>query len=184
MRKTVVITFVLIAAALVFAFQTYPAFAAQQGDYLNYQEPQNTGYSWLSTISYVFSLLVMFAVVLGLAYFTSRFLGQRMGKSVAPGDSKVVLSLPLGPNRGVSVVEVAGKYLVLGVTDHNINLLQEITDPAQIETLKNVNPYLPANQFETIFQRHVVSLQQISQKFPGVFGGQRQGENEDERGKR
>jgi flagellar protein FliO/FliZ len=174
---------IIILAAL---FLAVPAFAAgQPGEYLNYQEPKPAGTSWLSTLAYVFSLLVTFALVLGLAYFTSRFLGQKMGNLTAAGDNRVVLNLPLGPKRAVYVVEIAGKVMVLGVTDHNVNLLHEITDPEQLEKLKNAQPsVMTTNQFDVVFQKHLASLQQMSNKFPGVFGNNPRSDNENEREKR
>jgi flagellar protein FliO/FliZ len=164
---------------------TFPAFAADQpGEYLNYQEPKTSGSSWLSTLAYLFSVLVTFAVVIGLAYFTSRFLGQRMGKSTVAGENKIIFSLPLGPNRGVSVAEVAGKFLILGVTEHHINLLQEVTDPEQIEKLRALNHNQPAAPFDSVFQRHLASLQQMSQRFPGAFGVNNRSNNENDPEKR
>lgn len=175
----------LLIVVFIAATHIAPVFAAAQpGDYLSYQEPKPAGTSWFSTIAYIFSLLVTFVVVIGLAYFTSRFVGQKVGKTAVSGDNKVVYTLPLGPNRGVYVVEIAGKFLVLGVTDHNINLLQEINDPEQAEKLHNLNPVMPANQFDVVFQRHLASLQQMSHKFPGVFNNNNRSENENEREKR
>ncbi len=158
--------------------------AGQGGEYLAYQEPQPAGSSWLSTIAYTVSLLVTFAVVIGLAYFTSRFLGQRMGRFSQSGENRVLVSLPLGQNRGVFVVEVAGKLLVLGVTDHNVNFLQEISDPATIERLRATSPAGPPSQFDAVFQRQLSSLQQMSNRFPGVFGRYSRGSDESDREKR
>ena len=158
--------------------------AGQGGEYLSYQEPKPAGSSWLSTIAYVVTLLVTFTVVIALAYFTSRFLGQKMGRYSAAGDNKVLVSLPLGQNRGVYVVEVAGKFLVLGVTDHSVNFLQEITDPAMIEKLWSTVPPGSPNQFDTVFQRQLASLQQMSHKFPGVFGNYNRNDREIDREKR
>jgi flagellar protein FliO/FliZ len=158
--------------------------AGQGGEYLAYQEPQPAGTSWLSTIAYLVTLLVTFVVVIALAYFTSRFLGQRMSRFSGAGDNRVLASLPLGQNRGVFVVEVAGKFLVLGVTDHSVNFLQEITDPAVIERLRATTPTLPPSQFDAVFQRQLASLQQMSHKFPGVFGRYSRDDNEIDREKR
>ena len=88
--------------------------------------------------------------------------------------------LSLGTSRAVYVVEIAGQILVLGVTDHTINLLQEITDPVAIEKIKNQPHYPGANQFEAIFQRQLVSLQQLSRKFPAVFGSDHHGSDKAE----
>lgn len=143
-----------------------------QGEYLKYQEPQApTGTSsWVSTLAYILSLLVTFAVVIGLAFFTSRFLGQKFGNLSTGSINKVLMTLPLGNSRAVYIVEVAGKYLVLGVTDHNITLLQEIVDTAEIEKIQLQGNYnSEQDQFKNVFQKHLVSLQQISQNVPFRF---------------
>ncbi|MEN6413180.1 MAG: flagellar biosynthetic protein FliO [Veillonellales bacterium] len=157
-----------LVAAIIFSSA---AFAADSnGEYLTYQEPQLTAsFSWWSTIGYVFSLLLTFALVIGLAYFTSRFLGQKMGRLSVTDDQKILATLPLGPNRAVYVVEIAGKCLVLGVTDHSISLLQELTESEQIEKMRAHLPAAPAAGFDSIFQRQLASLQHMTQKFPAVF---------------
>ncbi|HEY3424491.1 MAG TPA: flagellar biosynthetic protein FliO [Negativicutes bacterium] len=156
-----------------------------KGAYLKYQEPPApAAASWLSTTSYVVSLLITFAVVLGLAYFSARFLGQKMGKLGNTNDNKVLSNLPLGPNRAVQVIEIAGKFLVIGVTDHTINLLQEITDPEEIEKMKQQPVTIADNQFDRVFQNQLASLQQISQKFPAVFGTNSKNAQENEQEKR
>ena len=45
-------------------------------------------------------------------------------------------NLPLGTNRSVCVVKIAGRVFLLGVTDNNITLLSEITDNEEIEALQ------------------------------------------------
>ncbi len=174
-----------LTAALAVLWLCGPVLAAGQGgEYLAYQEPQPAGSSWLSTVAYTVTLLATFAVVIFLAYFTSRFLGQRLGRFSQAGDNRVLVSLPLGPSRGVFVADVAGKVLVLGVTDHNVNFLQEITDPAMIERLRAASPAGPPSQFDAAFERQLSSLQQMSHRFPGVFGRYGRVGNESDREKR
>ncbi|CUH96099.1 hypothetical protein P22_2187 [Propionispora sp. 2/2-37] len=148
--------------------------------YLQYQDPKPPEVSWVSSVAYVFSLLITFAVVLLLAYFASRFVGQKMGKVSAASGGQVLRTIPLGGNRGIYVVEIAGKVLVLGVTDHAIALLQEITAEEEIAKLKNMSDAMPASQFETLLQKQLTSLQQMTHKFPGVFGSRQ----DNDRGKR
>ena len=165
-----------------FVGQVYAA--ESNGDYLQYQEPKpGTSVSWFSTASYVFSLIITFAVVIGLAYFASRFLGKKLGSLSANGSSRVISMLSFGANRAVYTVEIAGKFLVLGVTDQSITVLQEITNPEEIERLKEEQLAMPENQFDTIFQKQLASLQRISQTFPTAFGVM-QGKQKHESGKR
>lgn len=150
------------------------------GTYLQYQDPKPPEVSWVSSVAYVFSLLITFAVVLLLAYFASRFLGQKMGKLSAVSGGQILRTIPLGSNRGIYIVEIAGKILVLGVTDHAIALLQEITSEEEIAKLKNTSDAMPASHFETLLQKQLTSLQQMAHKFPGVFDSRQ----DNDRGKR
>lgn len=159
--------------------------AEPTGEYLQYQETKPAVYSsGLSTVTYIFSLLITFAAVIGLAYFASRFLGKKMGNRSASQHHKVVATLPMGANRAVYVVEIAGKFLILGVTDHTINVLQEITDLTEIEKLKVQHVPVPETQFDQVFQRQLASLQRLSPKFPNVFNVHTKNEQEHEGEKR
>ncbi|MDU2066173.1 MAG: flagellar biosynthetic protein FliO [Sporomusaceae bacterium] len=146
------------------------AFAADaSGEYLKYQEPAATTMSGFSIFSYVISLLFTFGVVVALAYFTSRFWGNKLNLAGRKNSSKILSSLSLGTNRAVYVVEMAGEYLVLGVTDHNITLLQTITDPDKIHELLEQN-IQESETFQAVFRSQLHSLQHMSHKFPEVFG--------------
>lgn len=159
------------------------AYAQEQtGEYLKYHEPKPAETSWLSSVAYVFSLLIVFAVVLGLAYFTSQFFGRKFGKNMIASNAKVLTTLPLGPNSAIYVVEIAGRCMILGVTNNHINLLQEIVSQEEIEKIKN-QPTVSEGQFDSLFRRHLASLQQISQKFPSVMNAPVSGQ-QDEREKR
>lgn len=159
--------------------------AESTGGYLNYQEPQASSTSWLANIAYVFSIIITFAVVIGLAYLTSRFLGQKMGQVSANADHRVLATLVLGPNRAVQVVDVAGKVLVLGVTEHSIALLEEITDEDRVEKLRQQPATQPVpTSFDSVFQRQLASLQQMSHKFPTVFNNRDHNNHDNESEKR
>lgn len=113
--------------------------AEAAGGYLEgYEEtdPRPTGVSWWSTLAYLVSLLAVFGVVLVMAYFAARFIGGRFNAArLSASGGRILENLPLGPNRSVCTVEMAGRVFLLGVTDHNINLLGEITDKDLIEHL-------------------------------------------------
>lgn len=175
--------FIILLIFLIMLFSTWAVLAASPNEYLKYQEPpQSATSSTLSTFAYVISLVLTFAVVIGLAYATSKFLGQRMGKLNAAGDHRILYTLPLGANKAVYMVEIAGKFLVLGVTEHTINLLSEVTSPEEIEKLKVLMPLAqPASPFEQVFERQLSSLHHMSKKFPTVFKHTNQDDTEGKR---
>lgn len=178
----------LLLVLVILAMMTSLILAADGGsssEYLKYQEPKAPGISWLSSISYIFSLLVTFGVVIALAYFSSRFLGQKMGKMpLGVNTQQILFTVPLGANRALYAVEVANKVLVLGVTDQSIVLLQELHSPEELAALKSQAVSAETASFETVFQNHLASLKQMTQKFPVGFDSRLQHTQNQEREKR
>ncbi len=137
------------------------------GGYLEgYEEvqPKPTAVSWWSTFAYLLSLIAVFAVVVVMAYFTAKFIGGRFNARMSTGGGKVLENLPLGPNRSVCIVEMAGRVFLLGVTEGSITLLSEITDSNTIENLREKN--LAAND---IFYKDFGSVSDLVQKIPPLF---------------
>ncbi len=91
------------------------------------------------------SLVVVAAVAGGLIFATRRW---AKAKNTVGGQAKVKVShqLHLGPKKSIALIEVAGEHLLIGVTDHNINLLK---------TLSIINDEIPENvphSFEDVLQ--------------------------------
>ena len=133
--------------------------SAGGGGYLSGYEnadPKPSQMSWWSTLAYVISLVVVFAFVVVMAYFASKFLGGRM-----------LEHLPLGPHKSVCVVELAGKILMLGVTDQQVTLLGEVTDPEEIERLRRQSVVQP---IETgMFASQLSSLDELTKRVPSFI---------------
>ena len=80
-------------------------------------------YSWTG---YFMGIALMF-IMLGLLWFGARLMKQKGGLrffGAVPGFN-VESRLALGPRKHILVVRYRGKRLLLGVTEHNINLLSE-----------------------------------------------------------
>lgn len=71
---------------------------------------------------------LLFALVVALAYYVTRFLARRL-PGLGGRHLRLLEQLPLGHNRAVCLVEVAGEVLVLGVTEHQVSLLRAVDDP-------------------------------------------------------
>ena len=159
------IKFYLPAALVLFSLIYLGGSAVEAAGYLEgYEEvdPQPTGVSWWSTLAYLFSMLVVFAFVLILAYFAARFIGGRFNAArMSASGGRVLENLPLGPNRSVCTVEIAGRVFLLGVTDHSINLLSEITDKNLIEHL-----HAQAINSGDMFSQEFGTLSSLVKKIP------------------
>lgn len=165
------------AAGVIIILDVLPVWAAEgTGEYLKYQEPQYGSPSGFSVFSYMLSLLFTFALVVALAYFVSRFWGNKLSLIGKKQPSQIITALSLGTNKGIYVVKIAGEYFVVGVTDHQISLLKTITDPQQIEELNQQEPIEPES-FQKVLRQQLDSLQHMSGRFPGVFGSLRADKN-------
>ena len=76
-------------------------------------------------------LIASLAIVLGLLLVTVRVAGRRF-RTRAGAPLRVVHRQALSRSSAVTVVEVGSRVLVLGSTEHQINLLAEL-DPEELE---------------------------------------------------
>ncbi len=144
--------------------------AARSGGYLSGYEnvdPNPTSVSWWSTLAYLLSLLAVFAIVVVMAYLAARFMGGRFNRNVSGNGGRLLDTLPLGPRMSVSLVEVADRVFLLGVTEHNITLLSEITDGEEIERLHRQSLANPVDM--GMFSQQFGALADFMQKVPPMF---------------
>ena len=131
-----------------------PASHVEAAGYLSgYEEvePVAAGVSWWSTLAYVISLIAVFAIVLVMAYVFARLVGGKLNARMSGQTGKVLENLPLGPNRSVCIVEMAGRVFLLGITDNSINLLTEITDEEEIDRLRSEAKAISSDVFRQEF---------------------------------
>jgi flagellar protein FliO/FliZ len=152
---------VIIALGVMLAF--FGGTAEAVGYLSGYEEvdPKPSAVSWWSTLAYLLSLVAVFAVVVVMAYFTAKFIGGRFNARMATGGGKILENLPLGPNRSVCIVEIAGRVFLLGVAEGGISLLAEITDDNTVENLRERN--------KEIFSQDFGTISDLIQKIPPIF---------------
>ena len=130
-------------------------------------DPKPSQMSWWSTLAYLISLVAVFAFVVVMAYFASKFLSGRFANQMTGTGGKVLEHLPLGPHKSVCIVELGGKLLMLGVTDHQITLLSEITDNKEIERLHRQVVLQPVDNGP--FASQLSSLEELTKRIPSLF---------------
>ena len=159
-----------LAVICVFILQdsAWAADAASSSGYLSGYEnpdPRPSPVSWWSTLAYLLSLLVIFGFVVVMAYFAARFIGGHFGKSVSRHGGRLLVSLPLGPKSSAAIVEIAGRTFLLGVTESNVSMLAEITDPQEIEALERESAVLPQQEAGTMFTSQLGTLADFVSRF-------------------
>ncbi|EGO63161.1 flagellar biosynthetic protein FliO [Acetonema longum] len=170
-----------ISVVLLFLMTAGAASAEEVKPFLQYQDLKPEGTTVLGNIFYILSVIATFALVLFIAYLTSRFVGRKFAVSAGNGENRVISTLTLGPNRGVYLVNISGRFLILGVTEHHVTLLQDITSDEMTQKYSNNEFHADdQDQFGGIFQKHLASLQQMSQGF-SLRGSQHSNQSDQEK---
>jgi flagellar protein FliO/FliZ len=87
-------------------------------------------------------------LLMGSMYFVNKKLKEKKSGVAFNHDSiKVVSQKYLGPKRQLTLVRVSGEYLLLGVTDHNISLIK------QLSVIDDEIPDLVPQDFKTAVKR-------------------------------
>jgi flagellar biosynthetic protein FliO len=102
----------------------------------DYTEPEfgenRTSYPLL-----ILRTVAVLAVIIIAIYLVFRFLLKGRNRAVSDTEMiKVLATYPISANRLIKVVDIAGKILVLGVTDSNINLITEVEDKEISDRIK------------------------------------------------
>jgi len=118
----------LLAAATLFCGeQALASGAASANPVVGAREIANTG----------FSLLLVVAAIMALAWVYSRMQGARARNS---GVIQVLAAQPLGAKERVMLVDVAGQHLVIGVTASQIQTLHVLDKPVVLDAEGEANP--------------------------------------------
>jgi flagellar biosynthetic protein FliO len=125
----------------------------------------------------IISSVLLFGLVVFLAWLTTRLLGQHWGAGPRRGR---VLSIreqvPVGKDRSIALVEVGDRLYLVGATAQGITLLDLITDPALIAQVRAATPPVPplalgrlVQSFPALLQRGLgrTTPEQVSDLQPG-----------------
>lgn len=75
------------------------------------------------------SMLIMVFVILYSSVVFTKYLGNKTISSRGfTKNMKIVEMLPVSQEKSVAVVEVVGKYYMLGISNNNINLIKELDE--------------------------------------------------------
>lgn len=85
--------------------------------------------TWSKTLENVLQLIgliIVFILILAAAYFTSRFVGNTNMANLKNRNIKVIETYKVAPNRFLQVIEISGKYIVIGVSKDHIEYITEL----------------------------------------------------------
>lgn len=90
-----------------------------------------------SVIWMIFKTLIVLGLFVGGFYMFYKFVTQKAGLQVSGHEAIKILSMvPVGPNRSLQLIDVAGKVYLLGVSESGISMLTEIKDREEIDRIR------------------------------------------------
>ena len=101
-------------------------------------------FSWAGLIGTVLVFLIILVAALWLIRRVNRYTVRNMQSPWA----RVLDRQPLGTQQSLYLVEIAGKIKVLGVTDHQINVLTEISEPEIVAEILEEIATRPEDKFD------------------------------------
>lgn len=76
----------------------------------------------------VIATFIIVAFIIYLSYLASKYLGRGMSRGSNSRYMRMIDQLTLGQDRHIAVIQVGGRYLLVGVTAGQISILSEIKD--------------------------------------------------------
>ena len=136
------------------------------GELYNYEKPsvEEESYAWL-----IFKTIFVLGLLVGGFYYFYRFVTKKTGiHSVGRDVIKILSIVPVGQNKFLQVVDLAGRIMVIGVSDSSINLLTEIEDKDEIDRIRLLSskstPVQPGG-FQEYISKYITKL--FGSKIPG-----------------
>ena len=80
----------------------------------------------IGSLAQIFGMLVAFALIVAAAYFVSKYFGKYALKTRENSNIKVVETSRVTADKYLQIVEVGGRYFLIGITKTNINLISEV----------------------------------------------------------
>ena len=136
-----------------------PDAAAKPQDLYAYEAPKedDASYGWM-----IFKTIIVL-IIFGVGFYMFfKYISKKAGlPNVGRGVVQVLAVSPVGQNRFIQIVDIAGKVMVIGVTEGSINLISEITEKDEIDRVKLLSSKttpIEAHGFQDFLNEQVSSL--------------------------
>lgn len=136
-----------------------PDAAAKPQDLYAYETPKEdeASYGWM-----IFKTIIVL-IIFGVGFYMFfKYISKKAGlPNVGRGVVQVLAVSPVGQNRFIQIVDIAGKVMVIGVTEGSINLISEITEKDEIDRVKLLSSKttpVEAHGFQDFLNEQVSSL--------------------------
>ncbi|EOS74629.1 flagellar biosynthetic protein FliO [Dorea sp. 5-2] len=76
----------------------------------------------------VIGTFIAAALIIYASYLASKYIGKGLGRGTGSRYMRLIDQITLGQDRHMAIVQIGGKYLLVGVTSGQINVLSEVQD--------------------------------------------------------
>jgi flagellar protein FliO/FliZ len=138
-------TLIILLTLIMLQIAVVPVLAADM-DKLNQEldsQPQEAGKPNL-VVEFI-KLLVVLVLIVGAAWSIIKLFSRQATSRMQGTWLHVVDEVTLGQNKGIILCEVGEKVFAVGVTDHNISVLFEVTHPKLLEEISMEMDSKPTN---------------------------------------
>lgn len=90
--------------------------------------------SRLESIWQLFTVTIIFIIVLGFAYFTTRWISKLQKRQTVNRNIEVVETFKITTNKYIQIIRTGEKYLVIAIAKDTVTMLSEI-DKEQLDLL-------------------------------------------------
>ncbi len=80
------------------------------------------------------TVLAIFAIVLAVTYFTTRFVGGYAKNKVSTGNIEIIDSAKIAPSKYIAIVRTASKYIAVGIGKDEITYLCDIPEDSIVKS--------------------------------------------------
>jgi flagellar protein FliO/FliZ len=118
-------------------------------------------------ISTAIKMLTSLSIVLGGMFVTFYFMKKVLNRKISASGDKLIRVLAntyIGVKKNISLVEVPGALLVIGITNENISLLSKIDDQEILDRLKVNNEETTQDSFSEHLSRLSKKIKSRSHK--------------------
>ncbi len=126
-------------------------FAAENSDSLTFSNIQSPALSIWAVMKIFFLLAVVVALILA-AVWALKKLSPQLAAGKTAGVVRILSSTYLGPKRAFILVEVLDRIMLVGITESNIRLITEFTDPQEVAEIRSraAGKNFPGEQFSSV----------------------------------
>ncbi len=106
--------------------------------------------SWGHLVKVVLLLVLVIVLIWVCLGLLKRAMGMRGG-----GNNGVIMAggVPLGQRKSIQFIKIGGTLYLIGVTDHNIGLIDTIKDENEIEDIVNIRTPSSNQLFSTLLKK-------------------------------